>query len=121
MKNDREREKPLKALLYTKSKIDDDQSGRDYELHNQGGVRRSVTGMNPAHPIRHVGIESCNEGNTRSATHPSGSDSGDGNAEHQGERNSNPANADALCHGSDRLHDSLQNADVALSNGDQQD
>ena len=103
-----------------KSEIDHHQRRRNYELHNERCIRRSIARMDFAHPARHVRIEPCDKWNARGTAHPCRADSGDGDAQHQREWNSDPANSHALRHPAYGLHDALQNADIVLADRNQQ-
>src|SRR5712672_3339783 len=73
-----------------------------------------------AEPRRHVGVEAGNEGNAGRTGEPGGADSGNRNAEQERERSNNPACVNPARHVTYGLHDALQDADVLLTDCDQQ-
>src|ERR1700733_15869162 len=88
-------------------------------MDDQGGVRSCVFRMDFAEPGGHVGIEASDEWDARGAGEPGRADSGDAEAEEQRERGNDPRCVDPRSHAADRLHDALQDADVALADSDQ--
>src|SRR5580704_4475091 len=89
-------------------------------MDDQGGVRSCVFRMDFAEPGGHVGIEASDEWDARGAGEPGRADSGDAEAEEQRERGNDPRCVDPRSHAADRLHDALQDADVALADRDKE-
>src|SRR5438132_423342 len=84
-------------------------------------MRSGILWVYFAHPAWHVRIEAGDERDAGSTARPGRTDSGNRQAQHHGERDCNPCNADSLSHVSYGLHNPLQNADVAFADGKQQD
>ncbi len=113
IQDDGEREKFLECFLNAgPGKIQNHQHGGDDALHDQRRVGRGEARVNVSEPGGHVGIEAGDEGDAGAAADPGGTDAGDGEAEHDGERYGDPAYSDAASHAAGGLHDALQNVDV---------
>src|SRR6266403_3227075 len=89
-------------------------------MHDESRVGRGVSRMHFAEPGRHVGVEASNEGNAGRTGEPGGTDSSNRNAEQERERSNNPACVNPAGHVTYGLHDALQDADVLLTDCDQQ-
>src|ERR1700722_14375415 len=89
-------------------------------MNDQRSVRSAVARMNLAEPTRQIRIEAGNKWNSRRTSQPRRTNSCDRYTQHQRERRDNPYDAHFLRHVTYSLHDSLQNVDVVLADGDQQ-
>src|SRR3989440_1754090 len=89
-------------------------------MHDQRDIRCSKTLVQLAQTLRQVQIETGNERNPRRARKPSRGDSGNGNAEYQGEGGDDPGHLDLLGHMTDRLNDALEDADILFAHGQKQ-
>src|SRR5256885_13848347 len=89
-------------------------------MNDERGVGSGEARVDFAEPFGQVGIEAGDKRNACGAGKPSRGDSGDGDTEQEGKRRDEPASSDAHGHVTDRLHDTLQNADVLLADGEEQ-
>src|SRR6267143_5348998 len=89
-------------------------------MHDQSGVGGGICWMDFSEPGGHVGIEARDEGNSRRTSEPRRTDAGDRETQEKSKRSDDPADTDTSSHMTDRLYDSLEDADAVLAHGDYQ-
>src|SRR5438045_6935017 len=122
LQDDSEREKFLESLLDpgAAAEIHDHKDHRNDGMDDERRVWSGVAWVNLAKPVRQIRIEASDKRDARGAREPSRTNSGNGDAEQKRKRGDEPGGAHASRHVTDRLHASLQHADVLLADGDEQ-